>query len=46
MNASSSHATATVGPVPMHEAVVFLASSRASFVTGQVLHANGGGFMA
>ncbi|HOB94461.1 MAG TPA: type I secretion system permease/ATPase [Aquabacterium sp.] len=25
MNASSSHATATVGPVPMHEAVVFLA---------------------
>lgn len=33
-------------PAEIAEAVVFLASSRASFVTGQVLHANGGGFMA
>ena len=28
------------------EAMLFLASDRASFVTGQVLHANGGGIMA
>lgn len=28
------------------EALLFLASDRASFITGQVLHANGGGIMA
>jgi NAD(P)-dependent dehydrogenase (short-subunit alcohol dehydrogenase family) len=28
------------------EAVLFLASPRASFITGQILHANGGGLMA
>jgi NAD(P)-dependent dehydrogenase (short-subunit alcohol dehydrogenase family) len=28
------------------EAILFLASDRASFITGQVLHANGGGIMA
>lgn len=28
------------------QAILFLASSRASFITGQVLHANGGGLMA
>jgi NAD(P)-dependent dehydrogenase (short-subunit alcohol dehydrogenase family) len=33
-------------PEEIAEAVVFLASNRASFITGQVLHANGGGLMA
>lgn len=33
-------------PAEVAEAVLFLASSRASFITGQVLHANGGGLMA
>ena len=28
------------------EAILFLASGRASFITGQVIHANGGGIMA
>jgi NAD(P)-dependent dehydrogenase (short-subunit alcohol dehydrogenase family) len=28
------------------EAILFLASPRASFITGQILHANGGGLMA
>jgi len=33
-------------PDEIAEAILFLASARASFVTGQVLHANGGGLMA
>ena len=33
-------------PREIAEAVLFLASSRASFITGQILHANGGGLMA
>jgi NAD(P)-dependent dehydrogenase (short-subunit alcohol dehydrogenase family) len=33
-------------PSEIAEAVLFLASGRASFITGQVLHANGGGLMA
>ena len=33
-------------PAEIAEAVYFLASKRASFITGQVLHANGGGLMA
>lgn len=33
-------------PGEIAEAVLFLASPRASFITGQVLHANGGGIMA
>jgi NAD(P)-dependent dehydrogenase (short-subunit alcohol dehydrogenase family) len=33
-------------PSEIAEAVLFLASRRASFITGQVLHANGGGLMA
>lgn len=33
-------------PREIAEAVLFLASPRASFITGQVLHANGGGIMA
>ena len=27
------------------DAIVFLASPKARFITGQVLHANGGGYM-
>jgi NAD(P)-dependent dehydrogenase (short-subunit alcohol dehydrogenase family) len=33
-------------PREIAEAILFLASSRASFITGQILHANGGGLMA
>ena len=33
-------------PEEIAEGVLFLASSRASFITGQTLHVNGGGFMA
>jgi NAD(P)-dependent dehydrogenase (short-subunit alcohol dehydrogenase family) len=33
-------------PDEIAEAVLFLASDRATFITGQVLHANGGGIMA
>ncbi|HUD93555.1 SDR family NAD(P)-dependent oxidoreductase [Sphingobium sp.] len=33
-------------PVEIAEAILFLASPRASFITGQVLHVNGGGLMA
>ncbi len=33
-------------PDEIAEAVLFLASSRASFITGQILQANGGGIMA
>lgn len=33
-------------PREIAEAVLFLASARASFITGQILHANGGGLMA
>lgn len=33
-------------PEEIADAVLFLASSRASFITGQILHANGGGLMA
>jgi NAD(P)-dependent dehydrogenase (short-subunit alcohol dehydrogenase family) len=33
-------------PIEIAEAIAFLASARASFITGQVLHANGGGIMA
>ncbi len=33
-------------PSEIAEAILFLASDRASFITGQVLHANGGGVMA
>jgi NAD(P)-dependent dehydrogenase (short-subunit alcohol dehydrogenase family) len=33
-------------PQEIAEAVLFLASDRATFITGQVLHANGGGIMA
>jgi NAD(P)-dependent dehydrogenase (short-subunit alcohol dehydrogenase family) len=33
-------------PREIAEVVLFLASSRASFITGQILHANGGGLMA
>ncbi|MBH1998109.1 MAG: SDR family oxidoreductase [Sphingomonadaceae bacterium] len=32
--------------VEIAEAILFLASPRASFITGQILHANGGGLMA
>ena len=32
-------------PEEIADAIVFLASSRARFITGQVLHANGGGYM-
>lgn len=33
-------------PVEIAEAILFLASARASIITGQVLHANAGGIMA
>ena len=33
-------------PREIAEAVLFLSSARASFITGQVLHVNGGGLMA
>lgn len=33
-------------PDEIAEAVLFLASPRSSFITGQILHANGGGLMA
>lgn len=33
-------------PREIAEAILFLASDRASFITGQILHANGGGLMA
>ncbi len=32
-------------PEEIADAIVFLASSKARFITGQVLHANGGGYM-
>jgi NAD(P)-dependent dehydrogenase (short-subunit alcohol dehydrogenase family) len=32
-------------PEEIADAIVFLASSRASFITGQTLHVNGGGYM-
>jgi 3-oxoacyl-[acyl-carrier protein] reductase len=32
-------------PEDIADAIVFLASSKARFITGQVLHANGGGYM-
>ena len=32
-------------PQEIADAIVFLASSKARFITGQVLHANGGGYM-
>ncbi len=32
-------------PREIAEAVLFLASPRASFIAGQILHANGGGLM-